>query len=109
MRREGNRMRSWQILSACALSAALCLSAALVRADTPAAGAAAAVEGDHVIRDFHFASGESLPELRLHYTVLGKPRRDSHGRISNAVLILQDRKSTRLNSSHGYISYAVFC
>src|SRR2546422_7711520 len=24
-------------------------------------------------------------------------------------IILQDRKSTRLNSSHGYISYAVFC
>src|SRR2546429_2876366 len=24
-------------------------------------------------------------------------------------LFLQDRKSTRLNSSHGYISYAVFC
>src|SRR2546422_1083444 len=23
--------------------------------------------------------------------------------------ILEDRKSTRLNSSHGYISYAVFC
>jgi homoserine O-acetyltransferase len=81
-------MRSWQILSACALSAALCLSAALVRADTPAGGAAAGVEGDYVIRDFHFASGESLPELRLHYTVLGKPRRDSHGRVSNAVLIL---------------------
>src|SRR5258706_1898696 len=88
MRREGNRMRSWQILSACALAAPLCLSAALGRADTPAAGAAAALEGDYVIHDFHFASGESLPELRLHYTVLGKPRRDSHGRISNAVLIL---------------------
>src|SRR2546429_6747263 len=27
-----------------------------------------------------------------------------HGRF-----VLQDRKSTRLNSSHGYISYAVFC
>src|SRR2546422_4749945 len=26
-----------------------------------------------------------------------------------AVLTLADRKSTRLNSSHGYISYAVFC
>src|SRR2546422_3561632 len=25
------------------------------------------------------------------------------------VVKLQDRKSTRLNSSHGYISYAVFC
>src|SRR5687768_17977008 len=24
-------------------------------------------------------------------------------------LVIQDRKSTRLNSSHGYISYAVFC
>src|SRR2546429_1221683 len=24
-------------------------------------------------------------------------------------LVLGDRKSTRLNSSHGYISYAVFC
>src|SRR2546422_9484852 len=23
--------------------------------------------------------------------------------------VLRDRKSTRLNSSHGYISYAVFC
>src|SRR2546422_6007519 len=25
------------------------------------------------------------------------------------LVILLDRKSTRLNSSHGYISYAVFC
>src|SRR5687768_17784945 len=35
---------------------------------------------------------------------------DENGRISffrNNVLL--DRKSTRLNSSHGYISYAVFC
>src|SRR5256884_5091272 len=24
-------------------------------------------------------------------------------------IAIQDRKSTRLNSSHGYISYAVFC
>src|SRR2546422_6711721 len=32
----------------------------------------------------------------------------SHGYISYAVFCL-DRKSTRLNSSHGYISYAVFC
>src|ERR1700730_8194858 len=70
----------------CALSAALCLSAA-ARADAPA-GAAPAVEGDYVIHDFHFASGEMLPELRLHYTTLGKPRRDSHGRVDNAVLIL---------------------
>src|SRR5687768_18349975 len=36
--------------------------------------------------------------------VLG-PRLNAAGRISDA----EDRKSTRLNSSHGYISYAVFC
>src|ERR1041385_9459813 len=28
---------------------------------------------------------------------------------SDAISIGPDRKSTRLNSSHGYISYAVFC
>src|SRR2546422_430898 len=33
------------------------------------------------------------------------------GHVDNAAVSLcqQDRKSTRLNSSHGYISYAVFC
>src|SRR6185503_20622702 len=36
------------------------------------------------------------------------PRREDapHGRDGGAQA---DRKSTRLNSSHGYISYAVFC
>jgi homoserine O-acetyltransferase/O-succinyltransferase len=78
-------MRSRLLISACALSASLCLGAA--RANAPATGWGA-IENDYVIRDFHFASGETLPELRLHYTVLGKPRRDSHGRVDNAILIL---------------------
>src|SRR5260370_15111349 len=79
-------MLSRQILSAWALSAGLCLAAG-ARAGG-AVGGGGAVEGDHVVHDFQFASGETLPELRLHYTVLGNPRRDSRGRISNAVLIL---------------------
>src|SRR2546430_7905070 len=33
----------------------------------------------------------------------------SHSQISYAVFCLKKKKSTRLNSSHGYISYAVFC
>jgi homoserine O-acetyltransferase len=45
-------------------------------------------EGDYVIHDFRFASGETLPELRLHYTVFGKPKKDAQGRVNNAVLIL---------------------
>src|SRR5215471_7968004 len=47
-----------------------------------------AVEGDFVLRDFHFASGETLPELRLHYRTIGTPRRDGSGVVRNAVLIL---------------------
>src|SRR2546422_4600948 len=31
------------------------------------------------------------------------------GRTAAERAVRQDRKSTRLNSSHGYISYAVFC
>src|SRR5665213_506163 len=34
------------------------------------------------------SSGESLPELRIHYTTLGTPARDASGRITNAVLVL---------------------
>lgn len=45
------------------------------------------VEGDFLVRDFTFASGEVLPELRLHYTTLGTPRRDANGVVRNAVLI----------------------
>ena len=54
-------------------------SGAAFAADYPAP-----VEGDYVIRDFRFASGETLPELRIHYRTLGKLSPDRR----NAVLIL---------------------
>lgn len=44
--------------------------------------------GDFVLSDFRFASGEALPELRLHYFTLGTPARNGNGRITNAVLLL---------------------
>jgi homoserine O-acetyltransferase/O-succinyltransferase len=71
----------------CALSAALCPSLRAAPAETPGGGQVP-IEGDYVVHDFHFASGEMLPELRLHYTTLGTARRDSHGRVNNAVLLL---------------------
>lgn len=46
------------------------------------------MEADYVAHNFHFKSGETLPELRLHYTTLGKPTRDGAGKVTNAVLIL---------------------
>jgi homoserine O-acetyltransferase len=52
------------------------------------AGTPAPQEGDFVIHDFHFKSGESLAELRMHYTTLGKPVKNASGRTTNAVMIL---------------------
>jgi len=45
-------------------------------------------ESDYTIRDFKFASGETLPELRVHYRTLGKPEKDAQGKTTNAVLIM---------------------
>src|SRR5207247_2314137 len=45
-------------------------------------------EGDYTIRDFKFAAGETLPELRIHYRTLGKPQTDAQGKTTNAVLIM---------------------
>jgi homoserine O-acetyltransferase/O-succinyltransferase len=48
----------------------------------------APTEGDFTIRDFKFASGETLPELRIHYRTLGKIEKDAQGKTTNAVLIM---------------------
>jgi homoserine O-acetyltransferase/O-succinyltransferase len=45
------------------------------------------VEGDFSIKDFKFNSGETLPELKIHYRTIGKPEKDEQGRMRNAVLI----------------------
>src|SRR6266536_4569422 len=44
-------------------------------------------EDDYVAHNFHFRSGEELPELKLHYRTLGHPVRDANGHVKNAVLI----------------------
>jgi homoserine O-acetyltransferase/O-succinyltransferase len=51
-------------------------------------------EGDFVVHDFYFHDGETLPDLRLHYTTLGKPQRDARGRVTNAVLIMHGTGGT---------------
>src|SRR5713226_1120540 len=48
----------------------------------------ATTESDFAAKNFKFHSGETLAELRLHYTTLGKPARDAQGHVTNAVLIL---------------------
>jgi homoserine O-acetyltransferase/O-succinyltransferase len=44
--------------------------------------------GDFRIHDLRFQSGETLPELRLHYTTLGAPAMDARGVVRNAALLL---------------------
>ena len=51
-------------------------------------------EGDHVVRDVVFTTGDTLPEVRLHYTTLGTPRRDAAGVVRNAVLVLHGTGGT---------------
>lgn len=45
-------------------------------------------EGDATLRNFAFSSDETLPELRIHYTTLGTPHRNTRGEIDNAVMVL---------------------
>jgi len=45
-------------------------------------------EGDVVLKHFRFRDGESLPEVRMHYTTLGSPHRNPGGEIDNAVMVL---------------------
>src|SRR2546429_6960878 len=43
------------------------------------------------------------------YSLQGRKTASGNKIDSTIEVIQRDRKSTRLNSSHGYISYAVFC
>jgi homoserine O-acetyltransferase len=45
-------------------------------------------DGWVTLKDFKFGSGESLPELKLHYLTLGTPHRNAAGHVDNAVLLL---------------------
>ena len=69
------------VVAACALGCGYAQS-------QPAANYPAPSEGDFVVKDFQFKSGEKLAEVKLHYYTLGTPQKDATGRVKNAVLIL---------------------
>jgi homoserine O-acetyltransferase len=45
-------------------------------------------EGDYILKDFRFNSGETLPELRMHYRTLGTAKRNAQGEIVNGIVLL---------------------
>jgi homoserine O-acetyltransferase len=67
-------------------AAVLALTVAVAYAGT--ATEPVATEADYIIHDFRFASGETLPELHIHYRTVGQLQKDSRGVSTNAVLIL---------------------
>ena len=71
-----------------AVIASLALSLAAPSQARSATVALSSQEGDYVAKNFKFQSGEVLPEVKLHYTTLGTPRRDAAGHVTNAVLLL---------------------
>ena len=77
-------LKGWRLTNLLAVLMILLLSTACpFAADYPAP-----LQGDFIILDFHFQSGETLPELRMHYRTLGEPMRDKNGVVRNAILIL---------------------
>jgi len=52
-------------------------------------------ENVYVIKDFKFGTGESLPELTLHYLTLGSPHRNAQGHTDNAILLLHGTGGNR--------------
>lgn len=56
-----------------------------------------ATQGDYVVADFKFHTGETLPELRLHYATWGTPQRNAGGEITNAALLLHGTLGSGIN------------
>jgi homoserine O-acetyltransferase/O-succinyltransferase len=54
-------------------------------------------EGDFSINGYVFASGQTLPQLKLHYRTLGTAKRNAAGEIVNGVLLLQGNTGTGAN------------
>lgn len=52
------------------------------------------IEADFVARNFTFQSGETLPEVKIHYRTVGTPRKDADGVVRNGVLILHGTGGT---------------
>jgi homoserine O-acetyltransferase/O-succinyltransferase len=54
-------------------------------------------EGDYAIKNYQFADGERLAELKIHYRTIGTARRDKAGKVVNGVLLLQGNTGTGAN------------
>jgi homoserine O-acetyltransferase/O-succinyltransferase len=77
-------------LRAIHLATVLCLFSSVTAPcqSNPPASKWPTVDGTVALKDFRFGTGETLPELKLHYLTLGTPHRNSAGHTDNVVLLL---------------------
>jgi homoserine O-acetyltransferase len=73
---------------------ALALQASPVAAPPAAAPQWQTTEADFIAHNIRFGTGETLSEVRIHYSTLGRPHRDAHGDIDNAVMLLHGTGGT---------------
>jgi homoserine O-acetyltransferase len=79
-------LRALRTLVSTALFSCAC---ALAQAQaTPPAQTWPTIDGVVQLNNFRFGTGETLPQLKLHYLTLGTPHRNAAGHTDNAVLLL---------------------
>lgn len=87
-------MRLHSTLFRALLALLVALSPMAAQAQAPSQSQNQPVSGSYVARDFRFAGGGTLKELRLAYRTLGTPRRNAQGEIDNAVLLIHGTGGT---------------
>ena len=65
-------------------------------------------ENVYVIKNFRFGTGETLPELTLHYLTLGQPDRPADGHVDNAIPLLHGTGGDRYTLLNPVFSDVLF-
>ena len=82
------RLRTFQLIVASTFLGYAVAAAQSNSAAQTQSGVWPAKDGEVTLANFHFGTGETLPQLKLHYITLGEPHRNAAGRVDNAVLLL---------------------
>src|SRR2546430_4509510 len=81
------RLESRSMRIICSIAFILCVAlTTFAQPNQPQRNYPMPIEGDYVIKDFHFRSGETLPELKIHYRTIGTLQTNASGTATNAIL-----------------------
>ncbi len=88
-------MRSFAFVLSAFLAVTTAVAQTMIPKPTPPATHWPVKDSLYIAHNFRFGSGQTLPELKLHYLTLGQPHRNSAGRVDNAVLLLHGTGGNR--------------